>query len=196
VEAKTALKQIIERFLLPWSAMREHRINPILRSVLVGCLSTFVVLAFGWQLFSNSESLRNRSVISVLVSPDYRFIEAKSEVWVKIGGCVETGYSPPIENNLDLIAPGTVCRGWTRGGSQTLSSMSVWYATKYRYEPEQRSYSFGNSRWDALSHLFSSALSLAKSLLIPLGVLSTIQLGVAVGYRSYQKAADSTKASD
>jgi hypothetical protein len=135
-------------------------------------------------------------VISVLLSPDYRFVEAKSEVWEKIGECGHAGYSPPIENKLDLVIPGTVCRGWTRSGSQSLTSMPIWYATKYQYEPERRSYSIGNTRWDALSHLFSSALSLAKSLLIPLGVLSTIQLGIAVGFRSYQKAANSTKDSD
>ena len=197
-----SLIKIVKYLLQPWSTIYRPRISSFAKAVIVGCSVSFTLWAVGWTLFSSSSDLRsasqdNRSVVSVLLSPDYRFIKAVPEQWNAVGTCDASMRPSPGISELRASRPnidGSYCKGWIEtknpGYNPLLpwTSYSSWSATKYRYVPGRFAQSLGSSRSDALDYAKDIWVNAASSLLTPLIVLLVMQMGVLVGYQYFRRS--------
>ncbi len=196
-----SLIKIVKYLLQPWSTIYKPQISSFAKAVIVGCSVSFILWAVGWTLFSSSADLRsadldNRSVVSVLLSPDYRFIGAVPEQWIAIGTCDGLLRPSPGVSELRASLPnidGTYCKGWIetkKPGSifKPWLTYSSWSATKYRYVPGKFARVLGSSRSDALERVKEVWVGAASSLLTPLIVLIVMQMGVLVGYQYFRRS--------
>ena len=199
-----SLIKIVKYLLQPWSTIYKPHISSIAKAVIVGSSVSFMLWAVGWTLFSSSElALRNRSVVSVLLSPDYRFIGAVPEQWIAIGTCDGLlRRSPDIPEPLASRpnSDGTYCKGWIETKKpfsifEPWRTYSSWSATKYRYVPGEFARVLGSSRSDALERVKEVWVGAASSLFTPLIVLLVMQMGVLVGYQYFRRSPE-TNSSD
>ena len=187
-----SIKKLLKSFLQPWSTVHKPQISSLTKAVIVGCMVSVSVLAAGWTLFSSSSDLRNRSVFSVLVSPDYRFIEAVPDRLSRIGTCSQYSFNKPVDSKeTDILRlPIFYCRGWILDESSFSMSgyLKHWTATKYEPVRGHPSYRLGSSRNDALSHAKDVWVNVGSSLLMPIVVLLVMQMGVLVGYQYFRRS--------
>jgi hypothetical protein len=201
-----SLTKIVKYLLQPWNTVCRPRIGSLAKAVIVGCSVSFMLWAVGWTLFSSSSELRsadlkNRSVVSVLLSPDYRFIEGRPERWAIVGEC--SSMFPPSVQPQPIVstwAPNgdtsednqTVCKNWVKTEKPSflagVSFSSSWTAVKYLYSPQWTAESEGSSRSDALDYAKDIWVNAASSLLTPLIVLLVMQMGVLVGYQYFRRS--------
>jgi hypothetical protein len=183
------LNKLLKTFLQPWSTIVRSRIGSVAKAVIVGCVVSISLLAVGWTLLSPSVDLGNRSVFSVLVSPDIRTIEAAPDRLSEIGTCSDYSYERPTDNvGSDIYGP-TYCRGWTFDESY-LNTYGIrrWTATKYRTARGFAAFQTGSSRNDALGHTKDIWMNAGSSLLMPIVVLLVMQMGVLVGYQYFRRS--------
>ena len=191
-----SLIKIVNYLLQPWSTIYKPKISSFAKAVIVGCSVSFMLWAVGWTLFTSSADLNNRSVVSVLLSPDYRFIEGRPERWVTDGECSSMTSSSPRQTNVSSIVPNgdtsrdnqTVCKNWVKSGNPNFYGGTLWIAVKYLHSPEWMARSVGSSRSDALDYAKDVWVGAASSLLTPLIVLIVMQMGVLVGYQYFRRS--------
>ncbi len=184
-----SLKKMLKLFLQPWSGIYKPQISSFTKAVVLGGSVSLMLLSVGWTLFSSSEDLRNRSVVSVLLSPDYRFIEDVPEQWIAIGTCSELTHRKLFTGRY---FDGTYCRKWIETKRPSLwnpySIDSSWSATKYRNVPREYARVLGSSRSDALGHAKDVWVNAGSSLLMPIVVLLVMQMGVLAGYQYFRRS--------
>lgn len=189
------IKKLFKAFLQPWSTIVFSRIGSIAKAAIVGCMVSVTLLVIGWTLFSSSVDLENRSVFSVLLSPDGRTIEGQPDVSEKIGECSHTnGQAPPVtRRERDLFAPPNydreeviVCENWIQVENSFLSNS--WTGTKYRYIAGFETHQTGIFRSDALGYAKDLWVNAGSSLLMPIVVLLVMQMGVVVGYQYFRRS--------
>ncbi len=176
-------------FFGPWVNVFKSRIGPVARASIVGFLSTLLILIFGWSLFASSSDLNKRSAIAVLISPDSHRVGPTFGKSTVIGQCERFAATRPPDDLVPLNMTSIVCLGWTqRNSGQTVApSLNPWVATKYSIESPRPSYSIGNSRYDAIGHVFGVFIWIAKVLLLPIAILLAVQFGVLVGSKYLQR---------
>ena len=235
MKSDSVLRRMLRLFLLPWSKIGVGDLNPILRSVFVGCASILAVSSIGWTLLSTSHDLNNRNVLAVLLNPDYRVVKKVANTTREVGICRRLSIRQPIGigtsatedvSHYGSPAGSYECRNWRREntersqctplypqattnlpnqqnrpklgfGSCNFTSPpaeSWWVATKYFVAGGPR-YTTGRSRVDALERVVGVCANAIRSLLLPFGILLTIQFGLFTGYLYFRKISR-TKAGD
>jgi hypothetical protein len=168
------------KFLFPWQGFLTTQLGSVLKSVVVGLVSTAFLIVLGWSVFASSEDLDDRSPISVLINPDYRVIPATKAKLIEIGTCSEQSYSKPETETVSSIFESTVCRNWQLRSDYWVRNW--WTATQFRHIPARPSFERGSTRIDAASESLSNLGRVGKNLLVPIGVLIALNFGVSIGY--------------
>lgn len=187
--------KLLKYLFQPWSTIVLSRVGSVAKAVIVGCMVSVTFLAIGWTLFSSSVDLENRSVFSVLASPDGRTIEGQPDVSEKIGVCSHDNWqAPPVtRRERDLFAPPNydreeviVCENWIQVENSFLSNS--WTGSKYRYIAGFETHQTGIYRSDALGHAKDVWVNAGSSLLMPIVILLVMQMGVLVGYQYFRRS--------
>ena len=190
-----SLIKIVNYLLQPWSTICKPKISSFAKAVIVGCSVSFMLWAVGWTLFTSSADLNNRSVVSVLVSPDGRTIKAEPDKWAKIGNCWKHSVEHPVDGPDSTYGQSNSdCRGWTLDeSSNNMSGVApLWTASQYGLVSGRKAYSIGWSRSDALEQAKDVWVDAASSLFTPLIVLIVMQTGVLVGYQYFRRSPETT----
>lgn len=218
--AETTLSGVFEWLVRPWKAVLQGRLRRRHIALVLGVATSLALIYLGTLFLSGSSSLNNRSVLSVLVSPDRRDVtpssDVKSVVDSNSAACrASTPGNTPSAEPLVRIA-GARCVSWRQVGSfppgcvvsrasgpatQQLVELlgrsrcrSVSWQGSLVSESKGSGVSFttfmGNSRSDGIDVLKENLWSAASRLAIIGGVMVAVAIGASIGYQFLQKDSD------
>jgi hypothetical protein len=186
-QAKRRERGLFSKFFQPWSSLLGGRVGQIVKAVVRGGAATCVLIGLIWTLFSTPKDLDNRSVASVLLRPNYLYVDDYRQVDDDLRGfnnldrtCLSSSATKPDEGVRETgvaISPG-VCIDWRPQNYWG----PPWIADAYVIDPRTWSHTSGASRNMAFDFLLTWWFNLGLVLVKILGVLLCIQFGVGVGY--------------
>lgn len=201
------LKRLVSLIVEPWRGSLGSRVNRKHKAVLLGVISTSVLIYAGVLVFQGSGELGGRSVFGVLVSPDRVQVRAAEPKKVEIEKdsfrCVKSRIGsnevgPVAGTNFEGCFNWQVVEKSPAGCSESAPPLSpsrnpcwrVKLQGDYRYETSASPAVFrGFSRLDAVSAFGGQVVALAAWLATLLGIAIAIAIGAALGYR-YLRSGD------
>ena len=168
------------KFLFPWQGFLKTQLGSVLKSVMVGLVSTAFLIVLGWSFFSSSEELNDRRPISVMIDPDFRLLPARKAQWEKTGTCQKYSIGQPEDGQDSPFIEWIECRNWQQ---KTVNGelVNYWTATEYTHRAARDEMEFGSTRLDAVSEVIKSLGRFGENLLVPIGIFSAVNFGVSIG---------------
>ncbi len=179
------------------TSMRKAKMNKkSLVAAVIGLSIALAVFFTGLVLLSTRSELSNRSVLSVLVKPDYELIRAPNfdrryGALIEAGGCFsEMAGVPDVSSGRSDFERYGHCLKWRRIDCQIGSSPQVcrWSGDLYEVIGWDLGESNGHARSEATALLGESLESLLRKLPVPLGLCLSIYFGWLVAMRYLKRS--------
>lgn len=140
---------VLGAFLWPWPLLFKKLFSRRIQALFVGILASFSVFVFVWVLFVEQNSLSNRTIASVLITPDFKVVsEGTSYKEVRLSeNCQMFSAIKPSEI-VDLTKSGPICKGWIQTDEMPFG-IREWTASKYQVTQSSPRITNGNSRTEA-----------------------------------------------
>jgi hypothetical protein len=142
--------QALGGFIYPWPKLVRKYFSRRIQASIFGILVSLSVFVLIWVLLIGQNSLSNRTVASVLISPDFKVVKAGTAYKeTRLSeNCRSYGAERPRET-ITITKSGPVCRGWAQNG-QGPYGLREWVASQYHITQFSPRITKGNSRSDAL----------------------------------------------
>lgn len=141
--------QVLGEFFFPWPKLVRKHFSRRIQASIFGILVSLSVFVLIWVLFVGQNSLSNRTIASVLITPDFKVVKAGTDFKeTRLSeNCRAYGAIRPRET-MNLMKSGPVCRGWAQNG-QGPYGLKEWVASQYQITQSSPRITEGNSRSDA-----------------------------------------------
>lgn len=208
------MRKTLGWLLTPWRQLLSRRVQRQHKALIIGAIATISVLYVGSVLFSGQKELDGRSIVGVVVSPDYEQVRAAQQKGYVVEKnsrlCTGTTYdrNPPKQ----IVVLNSWCISWRAVRQSPANCRTVqtippliplrptttlsrfcqieWQGDYRRSVVALPAAYKGNTRTDGFEVLGEKAIDLGIWLLTALGVLFAVSLGVATGYQYLRKGND------